>query len=316
LDRQIVDLNQVVQHAIETVRPLIEQHKHRLVLNLCEEPAWASVDATRIEEVLVNLLNNAAKYTPDGGRIVVTCEAPAGMTVAHIRVRDNGVGIDEELLPRIFELFTQADRSLDRSHGGLGIGLSLAHWLVDLHGGTIEAHSPAEGNASPLPHEQGIKARGPGSEFIVKLPLVSRPRVAAAAAPDQASRKPEGSRVLVVDDNIDLVMMLAASLRQKGYGVQTAYTGPDGLQVAQQWGPDVVILDIGLPGLDGYEVARRLRADQATQAARIIAVTGYGRDADVALAREAGFDAHLVKPYALDELEKLMVRPPGVAAVY
>jgi PAS domain S-box-containing protein len=298
LDLQIVDLNEVVEHAIQTATPLIEQRKHELVLNLCTDPAWTNADPTRMEEVFINVLNNAAKYTPDGGRIEVWCEHPRGQNYVQVRVRDNGVGIDEKLLPRIFDLFTQADRSLDRSAGGLGIGLSLAHRLVDLQGGTIEAHSPPEGQTT-------------GSEFIVRLPLKPAPGEPPVAAPDdKPQQRPEGLRVLVVDDNIDHVMMLATALRHTGYSVQIAYNGPDGLKVALHWRPDIVLLDIGLPGLDGYQVARRLRSDptlgNAGQSMRLIALTGYGRDTDIALAREAGFDAHLVKPYELDELERLL----------
>jgi PAS domain S-box-containing protein len=294
LNLQIVDVNQVVTHAVQTVTPLLEERKHELILNLCPDAVWSSADATRLEEVFINLLNNAAKYTPDGGRIEVWCEQPHGTGYAQFRVRDNGVGIDEKLLPHIFDLFTQADRSLARSAGGLGIGLSLAHRLVDLHGGSIEARSPPEGADT-------------GSEFIVKLAVAPAPAEVVQPEASEQAAGGAGMRVLVVDDNIDLVIMLTTSLRHRGYSVQSAYTGPDGLKVAQQWRPDVVILDIGLPGLDGYEVARRLRAEQSTSDARIIALTGYGRDADVELAREAGFDAHLVKPYEFNELERLMI---------
>ncbi|MBA3563383.1 MAG: response regulator [Gammaproteobacteria bacterium] len=304
LDQTTLDLGQVVKHAVETATPLIEQHKHELALHLRDEPIWTNADATRIEEVIINLLNNAAKYTPDGGRIEVWCEGIPGDRFVQVRVRDNGMGIDKILLPRIFDLFTQADRSLARSAGGLGIGLSLVHRLVELHGGTVEAHSPPERSEV-------------GSEFIVKLPLAASPLAAKPLLPDEPALNANGMRVLVVDDNIDLVIMLAGALRNKGYAVQSACNGPDGLKLTQQWRPDVVLLDIGLPGLDGYEVARRLRTmplDEAeggeTFRGRIIALTGYGRDSDIARAREAGFDAHLVKPYEFDELEKLMTSAP------
>jgi signal transduction histidine kinase len=303
LTTEVIDLNQVVEHAMETVKPLLMQRKHEVVFNRCEVPVWTTADATRMEEVFVNLLNNAAKYTPDGGRIDLWCEHPDGRDYVQIRVRDNGVGIDAKLLPYIFDLFTQADRTLDRSAGGLGVGLSLAQRIVRLHGGTIEAHSPPADNPT---------ARG--SEFIVKLPSAAAPLGFAPPQPEALPGKAagrDGLRVLVVDDNIDLVTMLASSLRERGYSVQSAYTGPDGLRVAEQWRPDIVLLDIGLPGLDGYEVARRLRADPAKGAKdlRLIALTGYGRDADIAKAHEAGFEAHLIKPYDFDELEKLMI--PG-----
>ncbi len=299
LERQTVDLNQIVRHAIETVTPIVEQHRHELVLHQCENEIWADADATRLEEVFINLLNNAAKYTPDGGKIEVWCEtslAINGGQQAQFRVRDSGIGIDHELLPRIFDLFTQADRSLARSQGGLGIGLSLAHRLVDMHGGTIEARSDGHGL---------------GAEFIVRLPLIPSPDRSKLKSDlrHKHPARPDELRVLIVDDNMDLVIMLASSLRQVGYLVQSAYTGPDGLKLAQTWKPDVILLDIGLPGLDGYEVARRLRSHPQTKHARIIAVTGYGRDVDKKLALEAGFDDHLTKPVDTNDLEKLMVIP-------
>ncbi len=313
LRTQTVDLNEVARHAAETAAPLFERRKHEVVLNLCPDPIWANADPTRMEEVFINLLNNAAKYTPEGGRIEVWCEHPSGSNHAQFRVRDNGVGIEEEMLRggRIFDLFTQADRSLDRSDGGLGIGLSLAHRLVELHGGAIEAHSPPGGAVA------GVG----GSEFIVRLPMVAPALAAAPPVLEGAGARSDGLRVLVVDDNIDLVIMLSNSLRQKGYNVQSAHTGPDGLSVAQMWRPDVLLLDIGLPGLDGYEVARRLRRDpqlgSAGKQMRMIALTGYGRASDRALAREAGFDGHLVKPVDFKDLEKMMAIPaaaPGSVA--
>ncbi len=293
IDPQTVDLNQILEHALETVKPLIEQRKHELIADPCTDPVWVNADSVRLEEVFVNLLGNAAKYTPDGGRIEVRCNHPRGSNHAEVRIRDNGVGIDTELLPRIFDLFTQAERSLDRSAGGLGIGLSLAHRLVDLHGGTIEAQSPPE-NADV------------GSEFIVRFPLTpGLGGVPHHEAHDEAAGESKGTRVLVVDDNVDMVTMLASSLRHFGYSVQVAHTGPDGLKSAEQWRPDVVLLDIGLPELDGYEVARSLRSNPEYKP-KLIAITGYGRDHDKALAREAGFDAHMVKPYDFHELEKLI----------
>jgi signal transduction histidine kinase/CheY-like chemotaxis protein len=296
LERRIVDLNQIVQHAIETSIPTINQHKHDLVASWNQEPIWCDADAQRMEEVFINVLNNAAKYTPDGGRIEVECKQPPGQSYGYVSVRDNGVGIDPELLPRIFDLFTQADRSLDRSAGGLGIGLSLAHRLIDLHGGSIEVHSPPQGG-------------GVGSEFIVRLALVPPPLQGAVQDPTTSSvEKPEGLRVLVVDDNVDSATTLAALLRHLGHSPQTAFTGPDALKMALDWRPEIVLMDIGLPGIDGYEVARRLRSNPgyASENMRLIALTGYGADTDVALAREAGFDAHIVKPIELNKLEKLM----------
>jgi len=210
-----------------------------------------------------------------------------------VHVKDNGIGMQADMLPRIFDLFTQADRSLDRSAGGLGIGLSLAHRLVTLHGGTIEARS-----AGP----------GQGSTFTVRLPMIDAPRTVAPTGPQRASATAPGGRVLVVDDNVDMATILSTMLRHKGYSVRTAHTGPEGLGIAQEWTPHIVLLDIGLPGLDGYEVARRLRILPSTAGMRLIALTGYGQDSDIILTREAGFDAHLVKPYDFADLEKLMLK--------
>jgi PAS domain S-box-containing protein len=330
LDLRAVDMKQVVEHAVQSVTPLFEQRKHAVSVSLCSEPVWAHADPMRLEEVLVNLLNNAAKYTPDGGRIAIACELrrERGKDYAMVRVRDNGVGIEESLLPRVFDLFTQGDRSLERSWGGLGIGLSLASRLMAMHGGTIEAHS-----AGP----------GKGSEFTVKLPLIAAPKVQSAAesrpldsetpilaGTEDAAVKPPAVRVLVVDDNIDLVTMLCGTLRLKGFIVQSAYEGSEGLRIAQEWRPDIALLDIGLPGLDGYQIARRLRAENVFAVGaggegmieaggvptagtgprmKLIAITGYGREDDIAHAREAGFDGHLVKPCDMELLEEMMAAP-------
>lgn len=300
LQQRAVDLNQVVRHALETAQPLIEQRRHKLLVNMGAEPVWASADAARLEEVFVNLLDNAAKYTDPEGRIEVWCEHVGEQNHAQVRVRDNGVGIDEALLPQIFDLFTQADRSLDRAAGGLGIGLSLAQRLVALHGGSVEGHSPPDGQSR-------------GSEFVVRLPLLPTPDQGPSQMPAVEHAQPIGVRVLGVDDSHDLVLMLGRTLRHLGYSVQNAYTGPDGLAAAVQWRPDIALLDIGLPGLDGYEVARRLRADPSLgkggEKMRLIALTGYGQLTDIARAREAGFDAHLTKPYEIDELEELLRIP-------
>ncbi len=324
LDLRAVDMKQVVDHAVQSVTPLFEQRKHAVSTSACSESVWAHADATRLEEVLVNLLNNAAKYTPDGGRIAVACELrrEGGKDYAMVRVRDNGVGMEESLLPRVFDLFTQGDRSLDRSWGGLGIGLSLAHRIITMHNGTIEAHS-----AGP----------GKGSEFTVKLPLLTAIQTQIASKAQLPGTEAHGLagignerakaavRVLVVDDNVDLVTMLCGTLRLKGYIVQSAYTGLEGLRIAQEWRPDIALLDIGLPGLDGYEIARRLRAEKvfavgeagdgsvadgdSSGRMKLIAITGYGRDDDVALAKKAGFDGHMVKPCDFERLEEMMAAP-------
>jgi len=295
LTRQTVDLRETVRHATETVRSLMDQRRHAVSLSAGDDPLWASGDATRLEEVFINILTNAAKYTEEGGRIEIVCAA-VGEDACEVRVRDNGIGVDDKLKPRIFDLFTQADRTLDRAQGGLGIGLSLAQRLVTLHGGTIDVESPPPGAAK-------------GSEFRVRLPRAEPPASAPGAVrPEERCAPRSGRRVLLVDDNVDQATMLAGALQELSYSVQTAHSGPDGLKLAQQWRPDVVLLDIGLPGMDGYEVARRLRADPALRGARLLAITGYGRDADTAKSREAGFDAHLVKPCGVEQIEAAMAR--------
>ncbi|HVT18373.1 MAG TPA: PAS domain S-box protein [Thermoanaerobaculia bacterium] len=290
LNLEKVDLRQIVRDTLETVGPLIEQRRHETALTLPAEPVWVLADAARLEAVVVNLLNNAVKYTDEGGRIEVSLEH--GNDYALLRVRDSGIGIAPELLPRIFDLFTQADPSLDRSQGGLGIGLNLVQRLVELHGGTVEAHSP------------GLRR---GSEFVVRLATVPAPGMQAAVTPARhEQRGVPGLRVLLVDDNVDSCTMLAGVLKHNGHGVQVAHTGSVGLQAALAWRPDVVLLDIGLPEIDGYEVARRLHHDPVMKNTRLVALTGYGADSDLQLAREAGFDAHMLKPVDLGELEKLL----------
>jgi signal transduction histidine kinase len=280
LEHAILDVRLVVERAVETTRPLIERKKHKLAVSLPPEPVWLYADATRLEQVVVNLLNNAAKYTDDGGGIWLTVVQQADQMV--LSLRDTGVGIAAELLPRIFDLFTQADRSLDRSQGGLGIGLSLVQKLVEMHRGTVEAKSP------------GL---GLGSEFVVRFPVQSSTTPPACPSTLEPTVKPTTARrVLVVDDNVDAADSLAELLALAGQTVWTAHTGPAALAAAKDNLPDVVLLDIGLPGLDGFEVARRLRADPTHTGVFLIAMTGYGRDTDLQRSVEAGFDHHLVKP--------------------
>jgi CheY-like chemotaxis protein/anti-sigma regulatory factor (Ser/Thr protein kinase) len=296
LNLQTLDLRQVLDHALQTSESLIAQRKHLLVVNGEGGPLWTNADATRIEEVLINLLSNAAKYTDEGGCIEVHCGQLQGQNCVEVRIRDNGMGIEPDLLPRIFDLFTQSDRTLERSQGGLGIGLNLASRLVQLHGGTIEAHSPPPGETK-------------GSEFVIRLPAAPAPNeMQPADEPEGAPRASGGRRVLVVDDNVDQVTMLVSGLRNKGYAVQSAFTGPEGLKAALQWNPDVMLLDIGLPGLSGYEVARQVRSALASSSGKmkLIALTGYGRETDVALAQEAGFDIHLTKPCDFEQLDRLL----------
>ena len=247
--------------------------------------------------MVVNALNNAAKFTDEGGRIWLGVRNEGREMV--LRVRDTGVGIDLEHFPDIFDQFTQADRSLERSQGGLGIGLSLVQRLVDMHCGTVEVHS------------DGI---GRGSEFTIRLPLPASPALGPIAAPTEASvRAANAWRVLVVDDNVISADLMATLLTMSGHDVRTAYTGPTGLKAAVAHLPDVVLLDIGLPGLNGYEVARRLRQDPRLKDVRLVAMTGYGDEADRQLALEAGFDVHMVKPVnypKVEELLRTLLTPP------
>ena len=291
LHQERLEMRSIVERAIESARPLIDRRKHELSLSLPAEPIWLQGDPTRLEQVVVNLLNNAAKYTDEGGQIWLTAQQEGGEVV--LFVRDTGVGIAPELLPRIFDLFTQADRTLDRSQGGLGIGLSLVQKLVELHGGTVEAHSVGLGQ---------------GSEFIVRLPALSPAR--ESIGPIETAKQPaQTSRVLVVDDNVDVADMLVVMLQMFGHEVQAAYSGQTALETAVEYQPDVVLLDIGLPDMDGYEVARRLRRQPQTKDVWLIAMTGYGQDSDRQRSEEAGFDHHLVKPVDSQKLQDLLAKP-------
>ena len=309
---QIV-LSDIVARAVETAQPLIRQHRHRLQVSLPLEPVHLFADAARLEQVLINLLTNAAKYTDECGDIwlSVELEKPAEMVemaekeaataMVVIRVRDTGIGIAPELLLRIFDLFTQADRSLDRSQGGLGIGLCLVQRLVELHGGTVQAHS----------------VLGEGSEFVVRLPLSPTHLPASPApplpAPDTAvppKKSATGCQVLVVDDNVDAAQSLGLLLEMSGNAVRLAYDGPSALQAAIDYRPDVVLLDIGLPGLDGFEVAQQIRCQVALKGMVLVALTGYGQDTDRQRSQDAGFDYHLVKPASFDEIEKILLGVP------
>ncbi len=289
LRKEVTDLHGVVERAVEMARHHLDARRQRLLVALPPRPALLEADAARLQQVVANLLNNAAKYTQAGGKVTLLAERQGGELL--LTVEDTGQGIAPEFLPRVFELFAQEDRSLNRSAGGLGIGLTLVKFIVGLHGGTVEARSPGPGR---------------GSTFVVRLPapegLRAPPRPAAQPRPAMAV----GRRILAVDDQADTVEMLASLLRLQGHEVRTAYDGPAGLAAAADFGPEVVLLDIGLPGLDGYEVARRLRQVPAARTALLVAVTGYGREVDRAQARAAGFQHHLVKPLDLAALERLL----------
>jgi PAS domain S-box-containing protein len=290
LRRDPIELGGLIRHTVEIARPVFEERGHELSVCLPDEPVWLEADAVRLEQVLSNLLNNAIKFTEDGGTISVAAERQAHEII--LRVKDTGVGITPDLLPRIFDLFTQGDRSLDRSRDGLGIGLTLSRRLVELHGGTIEAHS------------EGL---GKGSEFVIRLPAllqVSPPDDAPAPAGAPPELRP--LRVLVVDDSEDTAEMMTALLEMDGHEIQVAHSGPAALETAAAFRPDVVLLDIGLPGLDGYQVAQRLRDDPTLKDVTLIAASGYGQEADLHRSREVGFDRHLVKPVDPRELRELL----------
>jgi signal transduction histidine kinase/CheY-like chemotaxis protein len=281
LQMECVQVSDVVTRAVETSRPLIDGRKHELAIVLPPEPMCVRGDLVRLAQVLSNLLNNAAKYTEEGGSIQLKVEQHEENLL--VRVRDNGVGIPPHMLSSIFELFTQVDRSLDRSQGGLGIGLTLVHKLVEMHGGRVEAFSDGPNR---------------GSEFVVSLPLLiaAPPSASATPPPATAPVSPPRRRVLVVDDNVDATRSLAMLLEMGGHEVRCCYDGQTGLAEAETFRPEAVLLDIGLPELDGLEVARRLRALELSPRPLLVALTGYGQADDLRRSREAGFDHHLVKP--------------------
>ncbi|MFY9826888.1 MAG: ATP-binding protein [Thermoanaerobaculia bacterium] len=290
LRQERLDLRGIVERAVETVRPLIDRRQQQLAVTVPSEPVWLVADPTRLEQVVGNLLGNAAKYTEEGGSIWLTLEQKAE---AVLRVRDAGLGIAPELLPHVFDLFTQADRSSDRSQGGLGIGLTLVEKLVGMHGGTVQAFSA------------GL---GLGSEFTVRLPL-EVPQTRPYEPPvflETSARLTGSSRVLVVDDNVDAADSMATWLHLAGHDVRTAYGGPAALAAAVAYQPTLVLLDIGLPGMDGHEVARLLRQTPELENVWLIALTGYGRKTDFQRSREAGFDHHIVKPADPQKLRALL----------
>ncbi|HYN20018.1 MAG TPA: CheR family methyltransferase, partial [Thermoanaerobaculia bacterium] len=306
LRRERVELATALARAVGLTRHLMEARGQELALALPPEPVYLDADPVRLEQIFGNLLNNASKFTLEGGHVWVTAELAAGEVV--VRVRDDGIGMSPETLPRVFDLFVQADRSSDRAPGGLGIGLTVVHRLVELHGGSIEAHS-----AGP----------GLGSELVVRLPVAApahaeperggeaEDRIAADSVLAPLAAPPR--RILVVDDNVDTAESMALLLRLKGHEVVTAHDGPAALDKARSFIPEVVLLDIGLPGLDGYQVAKRLRRRRRTATALLVALTGYGQEEDLRLAREAGFDHHLTKPVDLLVIYELLARLPTVA---
>ena len=288
LRREPVALASVVEAAVETVRPLIEQRRHRLTLELPREPVVLSADPLRLAQVLSNLLSNAAKYTDEGGAIAVRAAVEGPRLV--IAVRDSGIGLTPASREHIFEMFSQVSSALDRAEGGLGIGLALSRGLVQLHGGTIEARSAGLGQ---------------GSEFVVRVPLAAAgsPQASPATTPTpQAAPR----RVLIADDNADAADSLALMLQLEGHEVRTTRDGREALAAAEAWHPDVAVLDIGMPGLNGYDVARAIRAAPWGGQMMLIAVTGWGQADDRARATAAGFDHHCTKPVEPQQLDRLI----------
>jgi PAS domain S-box-containing protein len=289
---QTVDLTALVRRTVEAVRPFVEEQRHELIVSLPPTAVHTSGDPTRLDQVLTNLLNNAAKYTKPGGKIWLTVES-AGQE-ACLRIRDNGIGIAADVLPRIFDLFVQAQRREDRTQAGVGIGLTLVRRLVELHQGSVEALSDGPGQ---------------GSEFIVRLPLLAPTAPATESievSPRPGAAGAAGQRILIVDDNRDAAETLAMLLRLHGHEVCLAYEGRSALEVARAFGPGLVFLDIGMPDMDGYQVARAFRADFTMADSTLVALTGWGQEEDRKRSQEAGFDHHLVKPVEPERLEELI----------
>ncbi len=289
LRKERVELAGVLNTAVEASRPLIEKWGHQLAVALPPEPVYLEADRTRLCQVVLNLLNNAAKYTEQAGRIGLTAEREGEWVL--IRVKDTGIGIPPEMLSRIFEMFTQADRSLERSQGGLGIGLTLVQRLVEMHGGRVTAHS-----AGP----------GQGSEFTVRLPVAPDTTGVAATSSEEEKAAAARRRILVVDDNRDAADSLAVLLRLLGNEVHTAYDGLEAVGASAAFVPDLVLLDIGLPKLNGYDAARRIREQYAGRGMVLVALTGWGQEEDRRRSKEAGFDHYMTKPVEIASLQQLL----------
>lgn len=294
LRRQNVELAGVVEQAIETVRPMIEAQKHELTVSLPDEPVPLHADPTRLAQIIANLLNNAAKYSDPRGHIWLSAER--NLQELLLRVRDTGIGIDSAALPKVFEMFVQVDKGHGRTHGGMGIGLTLVRRLVELHGGTISATSPGLGQ---------------GSEFTIRMPVVvDEQSMSRSNGINGNGATPEATAVrrpiLVVDDNVDAAKMLAALLRGRGYSTHTVHDGPSAIAWLAAHEPAMILLDIGLPVVDGYEVARRIRQRPELRDVLLIALTGWGQPEDRRRSAAVGFDHHLVKPVDLGVLESLI----------
>jgi CheY-like chemotaxis protein len=293
LRKEPVELAGIVARAVETAQPAIDAQGHQLTIELPPVPLPLEADPVRLAQVVGNLLTNAAKYTERGGRIWLTARREGDQAV--LRVKDTGIGIAPEMLPRIFDLFVQVDHAATRSQGGLGIGLTLVRSLVAMHHGTVQAHSAGLGE---------------GSEFVVRLPLATARQEVPdqgndGGQPDQATPRSR-RRLLVVDDNRDAADSLAALLRLQGHEVRVVHDGPAALELVGDYRPEVVFLDLGMPGMDGYEVARRLRGLPGLGGIRVAALTGWGQQEDRRRSKEAGFDHHFVKPVDPTSMQALL----------
>jgi len=298
LRRDRLDLRAVIEAALELGQTAVDAAHHDLRVELPADPVWVSGDQSRLAQVIGNLVNNAAKYTPDGGRIVVSLVGDAGQAI--VRVVDNGVGMPAEVIPHVFDLFTQVNRTLDRAQGGLGIGLALVRQLVALHRGSVGADSPGAGR---------------GSTFTLTLPLASSPAAAQAPAPSPAQGRPADGRrrlrLLIVDDNADVADSLAALLEDAGHQTRTEYGGAAGIRAAEEFAPDVVFCDIGMPGTDGHELASQLSSKPELASTLLVAVTGWGGDERQRRTKAAGFHVHLTKPVDFDAVEAVLARVAG-----
>jgi PAS domain S-box-containing protein len=290
LRRERLDLGRLVRTTAADFRPLLDQAGLTFAVQTPPTPVWVLGDETRLAQVLSNLLDNAVKFSDRGGQVVLRLTVDGGQRQAVVSVRDQGLGIDPKVLTELFQVFAQADRSLDRSRGGLGLGLFVVKGLVELHGGQVRAYSDGSGR---------------GTEVTVRLPLEGEPAALADSPPSLAGPR-RRRRVLVIEDHKDSADSLRLLLQMLGHEVRVAYTGTDGVQTAAAWLPEVVISDIGLPGLDGYGVAAALRANPATARVLLVGVSGYGRDEDRQRAHDAGFDHYLVKPASPEELQQLL----------
>jgi CheY-like chemotaxis protein len=295
---ETVELDAVINRAAETTGPMLQRREQTLHVTLSERPIYLWGDPMRLEQIVVNLLNNASKYSDS--QDAISLETYRDGEAAVIRVRDRGIGISPEMAPYVFELFSQADHSLDRSQGGLGIGLTLVRSLARLHGGSVECHSDGPGQ---------------GSEFTVRLPILKhdgalKPKLEGS----KVNCSPIKRRVLIVDDNVQAAESLSIIVGLWGHETRMAYRGIEAIEFAADFRPEAVLLDIGLPGIDGCEVARRLRATPGLHDVLLIAITGYGRDEDRERTKQAGFDRHFIKPLDLDGLERLLASPRPRAA--